>query len=326
MTSVAVIGAGLSGLVLAERLAPRFDVTIFEKSGRAGGRLTSRRAGPWCFDHGAQFFVERRRDVQPLLDRLVNAGVIGCWNARFTEFRGATAGPVRVWSEAFPHYVGLPAMEAIGAFLARDLTVVLNTAVAAVERCDSRWRLRDPAGAALGEVDWVVAAAPGPQSAALVAGDALNARARGQPPLRACNALMLGFDAPQPLAWQAALVRDADLSWLSVNSSKPGREEPFSLVALSTNAWADAHFGLDDAQATEHLLREVERVAGIDVAAAAHVDLKRWRYANVARQTAAPCFIDRDQRVAACGDWFVQGRVEGAVASAQALAEAMLKG
>ncbi len=74
-----------------------------------------------------------------------------------------------------------------------------------------------------------------------------------------------------------------------------------------------------------HLLDECRKVAGIDTAAAAFVDVHRWRYANVARQDGEPYALDPDQRLAACGDWFVRGRVEGAFSSANALAERLIR-
>ncbi|MFZ9092741.1 MAG: NAD(P)-binding protein [Planctomycetaceae bacterium] len=44
MKSVAIIGAGLSGLTLANRLQNRAEVTVFEKSGGFGGRMATRHA------------------------------------------------------------------------------------------------------------------------------------------------------------------------------------------------------------------------------------------------------------------------------------------
>ncbi len=215
-------------------------------------------------------------------------------------------------------------MRSVGEWLARDVRVVLNAPVTGVIEGSAGWRVEGAEDESPGPFDWVVATAPGPQSAALVAAEPLVARTHGQPPMRACNALMLGFDQPQALDWQAALVRNANISWMSVNSSKPGRDEPFSMVVLSTNAWADAHLHWPDDKVADFVLEETARIAAIDPGAAVHVDIKRWRYANVARQATPPFYIDAEHRVAACGDWFVQGRVEGAVASASALAAALL--
>lgn len=54
---IAIIGAGLSGVLLGQSLSPMADVTIFEKSRGVGGRMCTRYADPFYFDHGTQFFT-----------------------------------------------------------------------------------------------------------------------------------------------------------------------------------------------------------------------------------------------------------------------------
>jgi len=56
---VAVVGAGISGLICAKRLQNHgFEVTVFEKSRSVSGRAATRRGEPQLsFDHGAQYFT-----------------------------------------------------------------------------------------------------------------------------------------------------------------------------------------------------------------------------------------------------------------------------
>lgn len=53
MTKIAVIGAGLSGLSFAHLLQDYAEIILFEKARGVGGRMSTRRAEPYCFDHGA---------------------------------------------------------------------------------------------------------------------------------------------------------------------------------------------------------------------------------------------------------------------------------
>lgn len=41
MKRIAIIGAGLSGLVLARQLASNADITVFEKARGVGGRMST---------------------------------------------------------------------------------------------------------------------------------------------------------------------------------------------------------------------------------------------------------------------------------------------
>ena len=140
-----------------------------------------------------------------------------------------------------------------------------------------------------------------------------------------CFALMLGFEEPVDLQWQAAIVRNADISWISVNSSKPDRATPFTLVVHSTNAWADAHMEDDIDYVRGHMLDEASLVTGKDLRSSAHSQVHRWRYANIARQDGPTYFLDEDSGLAACGDWCLRGRIEAAFTSASDLAGSLVE-
>ena len=131
---------------------------------------------------------------------------------------------------------------------------------------------------------------------------------------------MLGFDRPLSLPWQAALVTGADISWISVNSSKPQRADRFTLVAHSTNAYADTNLDASPVAVQGHLLAEVSAVIGSDCAQAAFCQLQRWRYANADKASGPACLVDAETQLAGCGDWFRHGRVEAAFRSGWDLA------
>ena len=307
MAKVAIVGAGLSGLVVARGLHAQHDVVVFDKSRGVGGRMATRYAGPFEFDHGAQFFTARSLAFREFLAPLVEAGVVANWNATFAEVRRGEIATTRAWDEAYPHYVGAPRMNAIGKYLAHELDVRAGQAIESVS---------DPI---LGDFDWRVIAVPAAQAAILAgAGTRLEDTADSVPML-GCFALMLGFDGPVDLPWQAALVQGMDISWISLNSSKPGRPTSTAFVVHSTNAWAEANMDTPRKQVLDHLLGEFSLATGIDAGTATHVDLHRWRYANVDSQAGAQCLVDEHTRTAACGDWFVRGRVEAAFTSGHAL-------
>jgi len=284
--------------------------------------MATRRAGPFEFDHGAQFFTAQTRAFHAFIEPLLNAGVVADWPARFAELQRDRIVATRRWGGDNPHYVGFPAMNAVGKALASGLDIRLGTAVHTLAQDGARWQLFDDGQRLLGEFDWLVVTAPAEQAAELLASTSIGAAAANVR-MQACYALLLGFDTPVDLPWQTAIVRDADISWISVNNSKPGRPESFSVVVHSTNAWANAHMDRDSEAVQRHLAGEFTTVTGIDIGAASFVDLHRWRYANADRHDGDLYALDTGQRLAACGDWFVKGRVESAFTSASALAGAL---
>ena len=320
MTRIAVIGAGLAGLVAARELRECADVTVFEKSRGFGGRMATRYEGGFEFDHGAQFFTARSAEFQEYLRPLIERGIVACWHARFAELDKDRLAATRDWDDAYPHYVGAPRMNSIGKYLAHGLDIRRNTTVSRIDRETSMWRVADSEGNELGQFDWVICSMPAAQTAALAPADSLLRRVADNARIQSCFALMLGFDQPLSLPWQAALVRGADISWVSVNSSKPGRPEHFTLVAHSTNAYADAHIEDDPAKVREHMLDETSAVIGKDCSSAVFDQLQRWRYANAETHEGASFLVDPEMPLAGCGDWFRRGRVEAAFTSGYEIA------
>lgn len=320
MTRIAIIGAGMAGLSLAHQLPSDHDITVFERADKAGGRMASRTAGPFVFDHGAQFFTAKSDAFKTFLAPYIESGVLARWDAAFAEFSGPIVTCRRQWDDEFAHYVGTPDMNALPRAMAKTLTIQYDCSIDEIHHDGTAWQLFS--GKQLqGEFDWVVSSLPAKQSAALFANHTTLLNKLPVNLMRPCYALMLGFDKAQDLDWQAAHVKEADISWMTVNSSKPGRSSSFCMLVLATNAWTQANFELDLNAAGAHLLSEVERIAGINRHDLVHQETKRWTYVNLPKQFVANAYFDKNRQLAACGDWCIQGRVEAAFNSADWLAQ-----
>ncbi|MFB6124834.1 MAG: NAD(P)/FAD-dependent oxidoreductase [Halanaeroarchaeum sp.] len=94
---VAVVGAGLAGLRATDRLADAHEVTVFEAESTVGGRVRTRREGPYRFDRGFQVLFTsypELRDAVPLeqLDlRAFPPGAVVCR----PNHRATVADPLR---------------------------------------------------------------------------------------------------------------------------------------------------------------------------------------------------------------------------------------
>lgn len=324
MTRIAIIGAGLSGLTAAHRLKDHADVTLFEKSRGVGGRMSTRRAEPYAFDHGAQFFKARTVEFQRFIQPMVDAGVIQPWLARVVEFDQHRIGSRRTWDLHNPHYVGAPGMSAVGKYLSQELNVKTGVRVESLTRDRGHWRLLGEAGQLLGDYDWVISAAPAQQAAELIAGEHPIASRLNDIKMQPCVALMLGFEKPLPLDFDAAQVRNGDISWIAVNSSKPQRGSACSLLVHSSNQWADEHMDQAPDYLRRYLRQQASEIIGCDLGAANHQAVHSWRFAIVPPQSGDTHFLDPAQNLAVCGDWFIQGRVESAFTSALAMSNSLL--
>lgn len=320
MKKIAIIGAGMAGLTLAHHLKENAHIVVFEKARGTGGRLATRYAGQYEFDHGAQFLTLKDPDFISFMQALIDAQMLERWDARFVEFDGNTITRQRQWGAEYPHYVGAPRMNQIGKFLSQDVDVKLNTKITQLEKNHKKWVLTSESTEEFGPFDWVISTAPAPQTGALYPQEFKDFNLLKTINMLGCYALMLGFEEKMKLPFDAALVLNKDISWISVNSSKPGRPPSSTLVIQATNKWADAHIEHELDFVNAHLLQEASDVVGKNLATADHIDLHKWRYANMPGRKGQPFLIDECLSLAACGDWCIKGRVESAFISANQLA------
>jgi predicted NAD/FAD-dependent oxidoreductase len=328
---IAIIGAGLSGLTLATELAPYAEITVFEKSRGVSGRMATRYADPYAFDHGTQFFTTRTPEFKAHLEPLLAQGHVAEWTGKVVTLRASQSPgnpPVledRPWLE--PHYVPAPNMNQLGKMLAKPCKIILNTQVEPLAIRDSHgWHLFDLGCNALGQFDWVLSTAPSTQTARLFSTYLSPAEELPKVKMLGCFTLMLGFNKRWDRQWIAAKVRgdvseSSPIEWIAVNSSKPGRNAKVtSLVVHSRNEWAQAHIE-DDFQLNQaDLLKHLAALTGIDGLKANYLAMHRWRYALVAEPGAHEPFVDPELHLASTGDWCAASRVEDAWLNARKLA------
>ncbi len=130
---VAVVGAGISGLTAASRLARGgCAVTVYETGRGPGGRTSTRRAGPdgagWQFDHGAQYFSAKDPAFRAIVEDWRAEGLVAEWTGVFGTLDATTGTFVREDpQETKERWVGTPSMNAIAKGLSRRAGISLVT-------------------------------------------------------------------------------------------------------------------------------------------------------------------------------------------------------
>jgi hypothetical protein len=343
---IAVVGAGMAGIACARTLAQAgHDVTVFEKSRSAGGRMSTRSTNFGGFDDGAQYFTVR--DPRFALALETAKGIARPWSANLVRVldpfgRVAAAGlPARE-----PHWVPTPGMNALVQHWAQPLEaeerLKLETLVTRIERdtlTPKLWQLRTTgmpgtpdAEHVYSGFDAVLLATPNPQAQALLENSAQApklAREIGKVRVAPCWTLMLAFpQAVQPnLAhlgpqWNAARSTHHRIAWLARESSKPGHAGVERWTVQASAAWSYEHLEDDAARVQGKLLRAFAEVTGIR-AEPSFAAVHRWRYAQTIQPLGQSHLFDKVAAIGACGDWCIGHRVEDAFVSGLELALAV---
>jgi len=319
---IAIIGSGMSGITAALLLKDYAEVTIFEKAQSVSGRMSTRRKEPYFFDHGAQYFTARTQSFQKFIYPLINSGVIERWNAHYVKFDGEKIIERKDWGDekSEPRFVGVPSMNMIAKYLAKDLNILLNTRIVTL-RHDGKWLLLSDQNQVHGCFDWVISTVPSPQTVELLPREFRYHDVIRNVQMQPCFSLMLGFSSPLFLGFDAAHFFNSDLSWLAVNSQKPGRPEAYTILIHSSGRYAEAHLDDDRSEIIKHLCAETSRIIGHDVSVSECKIIHSWLYARNLKRETCPVFFDKQLKLAACGDWCVGGRVEGAFTASYKLVQ-----
>jgi predicted NAD/FAD-dependent oxidoreductase len=105
---IAIIGAGISGLMAATYLAEKGkNSVLFDKGRGPGGRMSTRRFGEFRLDHGAQFFTVRDPRFEKYVQSWEKAGVAKIWCKGFSGT-----------GDGHPRFCGTEGMNSIPKWLA----------------------------------------------------------------------------------------------------------------------------------------------------------------------------------------------------------------
>lgn len=317
---LAVIGAGLAGLSAATRArAAGGSVVVFDKGRGPGGRMSTRRAGP--FDHGAQYFTARGDRFRAAVQAWREAGWVERWSARLAV---RDADGLRPAPSDEPRFVGTPGMNAPLAGLGAPLGVVYGARITRLARGPQGFTLFSDEGPCASARRCVIAL-PAPQAAALLAplAPALAARAQAVE-LAPCWAAMLSLPREAQVPFDGVFVKHGPLSWVARDSSKPGRPPGERWVVHAGPAWSRAHLEASPAEVLGRLRPAFAEALGVDLPAPTTAEAHRWRFALCPAPLEVGALTDPEHPgLAVAGDWCAGARVEGAFDSGLAAFEAL---
>ena len=323
--NIAIIGSGLSGITIASELKKKFNVEIFEKSRGVGGRMSTRKELPFIFDHGAQFFKITKTDFMNFVSELLSERVILPWKFKLAHFEGIRLTKIKIIGNEDKFFVGVPNMDSIIKYLAKKIDVMINTKIEKIIKKKNDWFLYDQNNKSYGKYDWVILTLPAEQSRELISKTISFYPLLKKIKMKGCFSLMIGMNDPVILDYDAAIIKDSDVAWLAINSSKPFRTEKYSLLINSSYDFAAKNISSPKEKIINHLLDTTSVVINRQIPESAMIRLHQWRYVEAEKHPDDNFFIDPQNKIGICGDWFVNSRVEGAFISASNLSKEIIK-
>ncbi|MEN0040184.1 MAG: FAD-dependent oxidoreductase [Pseudomonadota bacterium] len=303
--AIAIIGAGMAGFSAAKVLADHgHRATMFEKSRGIGGRMATRRVSDEiAFDHGGQYARVRSDGFAAFLDGLGDNA--STWQPRAKDNTVATDKPLRV---------GAPGMNRLLEPLRDTVDLRLNTLVSSVAE--------EPDGVVLTtedgiehSFDHVICTVPVPQARNLFAHDDALIASMKVVQVDPCWSLMVAFETPLDVPFDAWREVSVELGWVARNTSKPSREGLDCWIVHARGEWSRDNLERSKEDVAPDLLALFALAMGQELPAIRSAHAHRWRYSQTIAPLGQPYLTSSAGRCLIGGDWALGGRIEAAYGS-----------
>lgn len=323
LESCIIIGAGMSGLLAAQRLVRYdMDVTIIEKSRSYGGRMAVKHLGDAVFDAGAQFMTTRDLIFRERVELWLSRGEVRPWYV----------GPLKNM-----RYVGTSGMNKVSNRIGASLNVHLSEKAIKLKFSKKKWTVTtQPYGESHTNsyvADWLIMTPPVPQILDLLDASGIELDYDDEEELKKiqyipCLTVMAQLNGPSGLPNPGAMDLNHEvLRWIGDNHIKGISPVPGSITLQCSAGFSAANWDLTDAELIDTVMTAAKPYLKADlVEAITH----RWRYSDPVRiynekhPFRKPYFIDDSLHLGMAGDGFGGARLEASALSGMELASAII--
>ncbi len=326
MASVAIIGAGMSGLSAAHVLQDNgHQVMLFEKSQEISGRAATQARAGFIYDDGAQYikggsplstaWITQRFYADGLLDIQKPVWIFD------QQGHIAEGDPAQ---NADPKWNYCSGLTTLAKQMAARLNILLGTAITRIQQADTGWNLFSLDGSLLGRYDSVVITIPAPQALALIEVSTLAQNLRdiiveklGQAVYNPLISVALGYQSrPQTRPYYALVNTDKAhaISWLAWEHEKAVERVPNDaglLIAQMSPTYSCEHWDMPRDELIRDVAARVTALLSEPLTEPMFNDIAYWQYALPSAKANAHALnaTTIPAGLAFCGDAFVGGRV-----------------
>ena len=324
MKNVAVIGAGITGITLANLLQKKSNFTVFEKSRGVGGRMATRRAEPYQFNHGAQYFKIENKEFKDFLQPLILNKIIKPLEVNQIEILNKEViKRTKIYNKQY--FTAESKMNSVVKYLINNnFSIKLLCKIEKIIKENDKWFVIDSGQVSFGPYDWLIITIPPNQAKEILYNNFKFLDIIKKIKMRSCYSLMLGFDKFEEFDFDTALFLDEDIQWLSIRKIILENKEYYNLLINSSYNFAEQNINGSKDKISNYLIKQVSDILKCELNNYEHKALHFWKYAMSEKNNNLGSLFDEDFKIIVCGDWCMNGKVEGGFLSAKNAANKLL--
>lgn len=329
---IAVVGAGLAGLVCAKRLQEEgLDVLVLDKSRGVGGRVATRRLADTRVDHGLPYLENAGDLISQLMKELIEKEILHFWTDKSYEL--TEDGELEI-VDTKKRYIASHGMSECAKYLASNLNIQRESRVTLIKPSpDSIWEITCEPDSRIIHANILVLAIPAPQASMLLQPLETTfpsdfSQQLNNVSFNPCITVIANYNSRsfQDFLWQPIECNHGSLAQVILDSSKRETKDPSVFILHSTPKFAQKHLeAVDLSIVGEQLLSVASQLLFPWFNQPEWYQVHRWRYATPLTPLSAPYLAtETPLPLICCGDWCGGNGVESALESGQATANKVL--
>lgn len=312
---VAIVGAGITGCLLASKLdQDGHKVSIYEKSRGRGGRCSHKRLSWGSFDMGAPIIQANSPEFKEFMAQQEAFGLA----VRWPKLKGQSdESDIRTADQAV-NYVFPEGISHASKAWTKGVELVTQCRIQHLQKMNQGWLLWDDQQRKYGAFDWVFVTAPYPQTVSIVE---THFATIPKQKWQSCWTIALQYAAPTDIRQDLIYENQGDIETLVRDSAKPGRtakEETW--VGHFSPTFSAANEAIQKAKLLSMVNLKLKTMVKKPLPEVRHFYCHYWRLSRPAKgQKPIGIIFNENENLAAGGDWSYGTRGQSAFDAATEL-------
>ncbi len=316
MKDFCIVGSGIAGSTIANLLAKKFSVEIFDKARGPGGRCSNRRyKNKLNFDHGLQYWSPKSKKFKEFIGNLNKKKILKKWTGQHINFRLEK-------KEILARYVGKKGNNDICKYLLKNINVNYNSKITNIKFNSKNWIIT------LNNKNKVffknlILTCPFPQLKILAPKYLKKSIHNLKVNMLPNVTVMVSYKNYNKLPISSIKFNDEIIAWAANENTKKRFTTNESLWTIQcTEIFSKKIIDLIKKNKNKYqsiVLSKFETLLGYQTKNIVYKNIHGWKYSYSKSSTKLESFWSIKNNLGVCGDWFVGPKAEDAWLSARSL-------
>ena len=323
MSSICVIGSGISGATIANLLSVKHPVDLFDKARGPGGRSSFKRLDKIRgFDHGTQYISPKSAPFKKFINELIKKKILKNWSGKHLFLNSK-----KKQNQNHTKIIGKKGNNDISKYLLRNINCYFENELKKINYKERKWVLTFSDGEKR-LYDKLILTCPFAQLSKLSNKFIKNPFIKKKIKMDANITVMIAIKKTKKNI-SSYLFEDKILGWAAKENSKKRFKNNQDLWTLqSTYSWANKKINKNKENKdvnSQTLIDQFFKLTGIKKTRVLFSLNHGWKYSSNSKPLKLKSYWNSSINLGVCADWFVGPRLEAGWISANDLYKKIIR-